>query len=85
LDGQKVTWLKESFSNCCSFLTNHACPAFVLNYRDREKILLAMSLDPAKSGGHEVCNPVRTRLYCVCNASLRGFTTALPCKASAAV
>jgi hypothetical protein len=77
--------IERIFLERCRSLANHAVRAFALNYRDREKNLLAMSFDPAKSGGHEVCNPVRTRLYCVCNASLRGFTTALPCKASTAV
>ena len=77
--------VERIFFEPCSFLTINACPAFALNYRDREKILLAMSLDPAKSGGHEVCNRLRTRLYCVCNAGIRGFTTALPCKASTTV
>jgi hypothetical protein len=55
------------------------------NYRDREKILLAMPLDLAKCGGHEVCSRVRTRLHCVCIANIRGFATALPCKTSATV
>jgi hypothetical protein len=47
------------------------------NYRDRAKILLAMSSDPAKSGGHEVCSSVHTRPHWVCIANLRGFATAL--------
>jgi hypothetical protein len=55
------------------------------NYRDRAKILLAMPLDPAKSGGHEVCGGVHTRLHCVCIANIRGFATALSGEASAAV
>jgi hypothetical protein len=44
-----------------------------------------MPLDPAKSGGHEVCSRIRTRLYCVCIANIRGFATALSGEASAAV
>jgi hypothetical protein len=55
------------------------------NYRDREKILLAMPLDFVKSGGHEVCSRVRARLHCVCLANICGFATALPGKASATV
>jgi hypothetical protein len=54
-----------------------------LNYRDREKILLAMQHDPAKSGGHEVCSRVSTRLHCVCISSIRGFATALSSKTGA--
>lgn len=77
--------VERIFFELCSFLTNHAFRAFALNYRDHEKILLAMSLDPAKTGGHEVCNRVRTRLYCICNGGVRGLTTALPCKASTTV
>jgi hypothetical protein len=77
--------VEKIFPEPCRFLTNPVCRAFALNYRDREKNFLAMSLDPAKSGGHEVCNRVRTRLRCVCNAGIRGFTTAIPCKAIAAI
>jgi hypothetical protein len=55
------------------------------NYCDRAKILLAMLLDPAKSGGHEVCSSVRTRLHCVCVANIRGFATALSGKTGATV
>jgi hypothetical protein len=54
-----------------------------LNYRDREKILLAMQHDPAKSGGHEVCSRGSTRLHCVCISSIRGFATALSSKTGA--
>ena len=50
-----------------------------------KKILLAIPLDPAKTGGHEVCSPVRARLYCAYIANLRGFATALPGKTRAAV
>jgi hypothetical protein len=58
-----------------------ACP----NYRDRAKILLAMLFDLGKSGGHEVCSRVRTRLYCVCIANIRGFATALSGKTGATI
>jgi hypothetical protein len=44
-----------------------------------------MPLDPAKSGGHEVCSRVRTRLHWVCIASIRGFATALSGKTGATV
>jgi hypothetical protein len=44
-----------------------------------------MPLDPAKSGGHEVCSRVRTRLRCVYIANIRGFATALPGKTRATV
>ena len=66
-------------------MTNYESHWLVRNYRDRAKILLAMSLDPAKSGGHEVCSRVRTRLHCVCIANICGFATALPGKAGTAV
>ena len=55
------------------------------NYREREKILLAMPHDPAKSGEHEVCSHVRNRVHRVCIANICGFATALPGKASATV
>jgi hypothetical protein len=58
-----------------------ACP----NYRDRAKILLAMPLDPAKSGDHEVCSSDHSRFHCVRFASIRGFTTAFPCESGAAI
>lgn len=44
-----------------------------------------MLLDLAKSGGHEVCSRVRTRLHCVCIANMRGFATALSGKTRATV
>jgi len=44
-----------------------------------------MPLDLAKTGGHEVCSRVRTRLHCVCIPNICGFATALPGEASAAV
>jgi hypothetical protein len=44
-----------------------------------------MPLDPAKSGGHEVCSRVRTRLHYVCIANIRGFATALPGETRATV
>jgi len=50
-----------------------------------QKILLAMPLDPAKSGEHEVCSRVRIGLHCVCIANICGFATALPGKAGATV
>jgi hypothetical protein len=59
--------------------TDRESRGLVLNYRDREKILLAMPLDPAKSGGHEVCSTVDPRLHCVCIANIRGLATALSC------
>jgi hypothetical protein len=55
------------------------------NYRDREKILLAMPLDLAKTGGHEVCSRVRTRLHCVRIPNICGVATALPGKASTTI
>jgi hypothetical protein len=58
---------------------------FVPNYRDRAKILLAMPLDFAKSGGHEVCSSVRPRLHCFYIASICGLATALSGKAGATV
>jgi hypothetical protein len=58
---------------------NHESRGLALNYRDREKILLAMPLDPAKSGGHEVCSTVDPRHHCVCIANIRGLATALSC------
>jgi hypothetical protein len=63
-------------------VTSHiACP----NYREGEKILLAMLLDFGKSGGHEVCSRVRARLYCVCIANIRGVATAFSGKAGTTV
>ena len=50
-----------------------------------QNILLAMALDLAKSGGHEVCSRVRARLHRVYLADICGFATALPGKASATV
>jgi hypothetical protein len=44
-----------------------------------------MLLDPAKSGGHEVCSRIRASLYCVCISNLRGFETAISRKTRAAV
>jgi len=44
-----------------------------------------MPLDPAKSGGHEVCSRVHIRLHCVCIANICGFETALSRKTRAAV
>ena len=44
-----------------------------------------MQLGFVKSGGHEVCSRVRTRLHCVCITNIRGFATALPGKTSATV
>ena len=55
------------------------------NYREREKILLAMPHDPAKSGEHEVCSHVRNRVHRVCIANICGFATALPGEAGATV
>ncbi len=55
------------------------------NYRDREKILLAMPLDLAKTGGHEVCSRVRNHVRCVCIANIRSFATALSGKTGAAI
>lgn len=56
-----------------------------LNYRDREKILLAMQLDPAKSGGHEVCSRVRARLHSGCISGIRSFAAALSGETGATV
>jgi hypothetical protein len=58
---------------------------FVPNYREREKILLAMPRDFGKSGGHEVCSRVRARLYCVSIVNVRGVTTAFSGKAGTTV
>jgi hypothetical protein len=66
-------------------LTNHPSRGLTPNYRDREKILLAMLLDLAKTGGHEVCSRIPARFPCVCIASIRGFTTALPGKTGTTV
>ena len=57
----------------------------VPNYREHEKILLAMPLDFDKSGRHEVCSRIRRRLYCLYIAKLRGVATALSGKAGATV
>jgi hypothetical protein len=65
--------------------TNRESRGLALNYRDREKILLAMPLDPAKSGGHEVCSSVHRRLHWVCIANVCGPATALSGKAGATV
>jgi hypothetical protein len=65
--------------------TNNGSLGLDLNYHDREKILLAMLLDPAKSGGHEVCSRVRPHLRSVCIASIRGFATALSSKTGASI
>jgi hypothetical protein len=44
-----------------------------------------MPLDFAKSGGHEVCSHIHTRLYCACIAVSRGVATSLSGKAGTAV
>jgi len=77
--------VKNILSEQCNVSTNHESRAIPLNYRDREKILLAMPLELAKTGGHEVCSRIRTHLHCVCIPNICGFATALPGKASAAV
>lgn len=64
---------------------NRESRGLALNYRDREKILLAMPLDPAKSGGHEVCSSVHHPLHWVCIANVCGLATALSGKAGATV
>jgi hypothetical protein len=66
--------------------TNHRCrPKLAPNYRYLAKILLAMLLDLANSGGHEVCSSVRTRLHRVCIANIGGFATAFSRKTRATV
>jgi hypothetical protein len=85
---RQVEWLKSNkvkkiFSGRCSVSTNHESCVLALNYRDREKILLAMPFDPAKSGGHEVCSSVHPRLHCVCIANICGLATALSGKTGA--
>jgi len=49
------------------------------------KKLLAMPLDLAKSGGHEVCSRVRNCLHCICIANICGLATALSGKTGATV
>ncbi len=44
-----------------------------------------MPLDPAKSGGHEVCSSVHPRLHCVCIANICGLATAFSGKTGATV
>ena len=44
-----------------------------------------MPLDPAKSGGHEVCSSVHRRLHWVCIANICGLATALSGKTGATV
>jgi hypothetical protein len=73
---KKPKKLKNSFSRR-NVSTNRESRGLSLNYRDREKILLAMPLDPAKSGGHEVCSSVHRRLHWVCIANICGVATAL--------
>ena len=68
-----------------TFLTSHESGVFALNYREHKKILLAMPLDLAKTGGHEVCSRIRARLYCLYIAKLRGVAAALSGKAGATV
>ena len=75
--------VKKILSERCSVSTNHASRVPVLNYRDREKILLAMLLDLGKSGGHEVCSSVHPRLHCACIANICGLATALSGKTGA--
>ena len=65
--------------------TNRKSRGLALNYRDREKILLAMPFDPAKSGGHEVCSSVHHRLHWVCIANICGLAAALSSKAGATI
>ena len=81
----KKAQVRKSLFGRCHVLTNHETRGFVLNYRDRAKILLAMLLDLAKSGGHEVCSGVHRRLPCVCIANIRGLATALSGKTRATV
>ena len=69
----------------CNISANRDPGGLVLNYRDREKILLAMALDLAKSGGHEVCSSIHRRLHWVCIASICGFAAALSGKTGATV
>ena len=78
--------VKKILSERCNVSTNHrAAHRRGSNYREHEKILLAMPLDLAKSGGHEVCSRIRARLYCVCIANIRGVTTALSGKTGTAL
>jgi hypothetical protein len=57
----------------------------MLNYREREKIFLALPFDFAKTGGHEVCSRIRPRLRFVSVANIRGVATAVSGKAGTAV
>ena len=81
---KKLKSEKDPFSRR-SVSTNRESRGLALNYRDREKILLAMPLDPAKSGGHEVCSSVHRRLHWVGIANICGLATALSGKAGATV
>ena len=81
----KESKVKKILSERCNVSTNHESRALALNYRDREKILLAMPLELAKTGGHEVCSRVRNCLHCICIANICGLATAFPSEASAAV
>jgi len=56
-----------------------------LNYREREKILLAMPLDFVKSGGHEVCSRIRAGVCCVDFPNVRSVATAFSSKAGTAL
>jgi len=84
----QVEWLKsykvkKILSERCSASTNHESPVLSLIYRDREKILLAMPFDLAKSDGHEVCSSVYPRFHCVCIANICGLATAVSGKTGA--
>jgi hypothetical protein len=72
------------FQNDVRF-TNQKSRALAPNYREREKILLAMLLDFVKSGGHEVCSRICARLCCVYFANVRGVAAAFSGKADTTV
>ncbi len=57
----------------------------MLNYREREKIFLALPFDFAKTGGHEVCSRIHPRLRFVSVANIRRVATAVSGKAGTAV
>ena len=77
--------VKKVISKACKLLADYESRCLASNYREREKILLAMPPDAAKSGEHEVFSRVLIRLHCVCIANICGLATALSGKASATV